>query len=404
MCKELAKNLRSELKELGYNRNMVSVTSDYDSIHVTVKSIDVNFKKVAELANNYEKIRTDHTGDILQGGNIFVFIEYAESLMESLKNKYMSKAQETFKAIQNSSELENIFIKDGIHAFLGDFQMIWFRVPQVDGTVKRYKCYNCVEGIAEVFARLFLNEKIDILAISEPVQEVSPTEELRQESQEIINSINTESLETQKTSFEAIDTQLDKIYNAIEENRNNEEIRLQLRDIENNLKYHYSSLSEMIEAEESKKAEQQENKIKVTHNEYENIMKELASRIYATDETKITMKEYEKLLDNYDILPFEINTANEELKKIINIYADNEIIEADRTIYRGSIDKGILYDLYQNKGYNDLYYEYYQVIICKDELKTILTYCEGDFIAEVYNTIEDYNKGIERTKQFIEEM
>lgn len=248
MCKELAKELRSKLKELGYNRNMVSVTSDYDSMHITVKAIDVDFKKVAELANSYEKLdRDEMTGEILQGGNTYVYIDYSETLMGSLENKYMSKAQEIFEAIQNSNDLENIFIKDGVHAFLGDFQMIWFRVPQADGSFKRYKCYNCEEGIAKVLAQLFLNEKIDILETSKPVQEVSIVEELKQESETIINAINTESLETQKTSLEALSNQLDKIYNTIQENLNNEKIRLQLRDIENDLKWNYSSLDEMIE-------------------------------------------------------------------------------------------------------------------------------------------------------------
>ena len=407
MCKELAKELRNELKELGYNRNMVSITSDYNSINVNIKSIDVDFKKVAELANNYKKIDRDHSGDILQGGNIFVSIEYAENLMESLENKYMSKAQETFEAIQNSNELENMFIKDGIHAFLGDFQMIWFRVPQADGTTKRYKCYNCVEGIAEVFARLFLNEKIDILETSKPVQEVLIVEQIKIETENIIQATKTQE---PSEALESIKNQLAKVTDTINNkiDINDESIRLPLRDIENNLKYNYCGMLGMMNTEELKRdldeEPQQENKIKVTHNEYENIAKELASRIYAKDETKLTMKEYERLLDNYDILPFQINTDNEELKNIINTYADNETIEVDRTIYRGSIDKSILYDLYQNKGYSDLYLEYYQMIICKDELKVILTYCEGDFIAEVYNSIEEYNMGIEKIKQFIEEM
>jgi hypothetical protein len=142
----------------------------------------------------------------------------------------------------------------------------------------------------------------------------------------------------------------------------------------------------------------------ITKNEYNEIAKQLANRIFRNDDTKITYEEYEKILDEYEVLPFEINTDNEELKKIINTYADSEDIEADRTIYRGSIDKGILYNLYQNSSYNDLYIEYYQMIICKEELKTILTYCEGDFIAEVYNSIDSYNLGVKNTKKFIEEM
>lgn len=232
-------------------------------------------------------------------------------------------------------------------------------------------------------------------------------EQIKTESQQVINSINTETLETQKESLELISKQLDKVNEAIKKNLTDEEIRLQLRDIENNLKYNYSGLSEMIEAEELKKekADKQDNKIKVTHNEYEKICKELASRIYAKDKTKITMKEYDKMLDNYEILPFGINTDNEELKKVINIYADNETIEDDRTVYRGSIDKSILYNLLnESTGYKDLYIEYYQMIICNDNLKVILTYCEGDFIAEVYNSESEYIAGVERTKKFIEEM
>lgn len=237
-----------------------------------------------------------------------------------------------------------------------------------------------------------------------PIQEVAIVKQIKQKTEELLRYMNIMTLETQKESLELINQQLAKVYQAIQNNIDNEEIRLQLRDIENNLKYNYIGLSEMVETEEIKKTKQQENKIKVTHNEYENIAKELASRIYANDETKITYAEYEKMLDNYYILPFEINIDNEEIKKIINVYADNEEIESDRTLYRGSIDKSILYNLYQNKGYNILYNEYYQVIIYKDELKAILTYCEGDFIAEVYNSIESYNKGIASTKQFIEAM
>lgn len=323
-------------------------------------------------------------------------------------------------------------------------------------------------------------------------EELSEVEQIKIESQQVINSINTETLENQKESLEAVSTQLDKVYQAIEKNINNEKIRLQLRDVENELKWHYGSLDEMVgETEDStvldltvvnfnninelipfisnwnklsqnvqesilkannfyffgsslmlyvecqaiaegfitqikdnniiinsigfkdglqwneyqNEEQQQTEKKKVTHNEYENICKKLASRIYVKDETKITMKEYDQMLDNYEILPFEINTDNEELKKVINTYADNESIEDTRTVYRGSIDKSILYNLLNNsEGYKDLYIEYYQMIICNDKLKVILTYCEGDFIAEVYNSESEYNEGIEITKKFIDEM
>lgn len=91
----------------------------------------------------------------------------------------------------------------------------------------------------------------ELNSVQEEITEVehSIVEELKQESETVINSINTEYLETKKASLEIVSTQLDKIYNAIEENRNNEEIRPQLRDIENDLKWHYSSLCEMVEGQ-----------------------------------------------------------------------------------------------------------------------------------------------------------
>lgn len=138
---------------------------------------------------------------------------------------------------------------------------------------------------------------------------------------------------------------------------------------------------------------------KITNNDYEKLCKELASKYWKKE---ITMQEYDSILDSYEIIPFEINCNNEEIKTLINNNCSTETVEENRIIYRGSIDKSIMYDLSQK--YKDLYCEYYQIILCSDADKCILTYCEGDFIAEVYNTIEDYSKGIERTKQFIEEM
>jgi hypothetical protein len=82
-----------------------------------------------------------------------------------------------------------------------------------------------------------------------PVEETSIVEELKAESEAVINSINTESLENQKESLKAVSIELNKIDEAIKNNLDNEEIRLQLRDIENNLKYHYSGLDELIETQ-----------------------------------------------------------------------------------------------------------------------------------------------------------
>ena len=317
-------------------------------------------------------------------------------------------------------------------------------------------------------------KELNPVEVVQEIVEVEPSvlEELKKESSKVILSINTESLETQKESFEVVSTFIDKIYKTIEEyNFENEQNEIELKGIANHLKYYYSLLDEMIEKQICPNANDfnnietlktvyitnwnelpqeiqeyvlscdkywinlqevliyKDNKIVVTigisgHHKHDIEINSIGAgelfqwNLYKgytlnnlevsadkqENKNKVTHNKYDEMLDNYEILPFKINTDNEELKKVINIYADNETIEATRTIYRGSIDKGILYELYQNKGYRDLYIEYYQMNIYNNELKTILTYCEGDFIAEVYNSEADYNAGIERTKKFIDEM
>ena len=137
MCKESAKELRSKLKEIGYNRNMVSVTSDYDSINVTVKSIEVDFKKVEKLANSYESFRTDErTGEILCGGNTFVFVSYdykldlTEDLIEKVKSlpiiNFGSGCDDRSKYYHYSRELAEILgwsAEDAGHVLTRDYNL-----------------------------------------------------------------------------------------------------------------------------------------------------------------------------------------------------------------------------------------------------------------------------------------
>lgn len=296
-------------------------------------------------------------------------------------------------------------------------------------------------GVSEV-KDFIKRQKIQIKDI------VTELEQIKTESQEVIGSINTETLETQKESLEAISNQLDKVQEVIEKNIDNEEIRLQLRDIENNLKYNYSGLYEMIEKQTCPDANDFNNieTLKTVYiTNWNELPQEIQNYILSCNRYWIDLQEIILYHDSQAVASIgisghhkhdiEINsigagekgglfqwnttdgytfnnltqdqepTSNKELNNIINTYTDTKEIEANRTLYRGSISKEVLYNIYQNStGYKDLYIEYYQMIICNDEPKAILTYCEGDFIAEVYNSESDYKTGIERTKKFIDEM
>lgn len=162
MCKEMAKELRSKLKEIGYSSRMVSVRSSYNSIDLSIKSVDVDFKTVEDLANKYESIHRDKaTGEILSGGNIYVNVEYDYDFKESFSNEFIEKAKEIEVNIKDSNDFDNIDICKNITAYASDYNMIIFRV-YLNNEVKRMKCHNSVEGIKSVLADLFLTYKIDV--------------------------------------------------------------------------------------------------------------------------------------------------------------------------------------------------------------------------------------------------
>lgn len=69
--------IRKELKEHGYNNRRVSVRYDGYAIWVTVKEFEIDIKEIENIANKYENYSIDErTGEILSGGNTFVFVDY----------------------------------------------------------------------------------------------------------------------------------------------------------------------------------------------------------------------------------------------------------------------------------------------------------------------------------------
>ncbi|MBK2257559.1 hypothetical protein [Francisella philomiragia] len=72
-----SKEIKRELaKELGVKFNDFSVRGRYSAIDVDIKTL-VSKSSVKKVTDKYEKIdRCDYTGEILAGGNTFVFVDY----------------------------------------------------------------------------------------------------------------------------------------------------------------------------------------------------------------------------------------------------------------------------------------------------------------------------------------
>ena len=74
---EKAAAIRSELKKvLGYTNRQVSVKVRDYAIWVNAKVAGLDMQKVYEISVKYKDVeRCEFTGEILSGGNTFVFVE-----------------------------------------------------------------------------------------------------------------------------------------------------------------------------------------------------------------------------------------------------------------------------------------------------------------------------------------
>lgn len=159
------------------------------------------------------------------------------------------------------------------------------------------------------------------------------------------------------------------------------------------------------------------NKKEVTRNQYELIQKE-ASSVYwkkclsikdgtSNDEIKrlksLYYKEFEAELDKYDVLDFVVNTEDEDIKKFVNKYFDTEDIKSNSVKYRGHGVVNIIYDFINKKGFKIIYQDCYSVCAYNKDLLTIVTYCEGDIICEVFNDKESMINAVKDTEEFYKE-
>lgn len=75
--KTKAQEVAAKLKAIGITNKQVSCRGDYNSINCRVKDLSIDLEVVKQIAYEYQKIdRCDYSGEILLGGNTYVFVEY----------------------------------------------------------------------------------------------------------------------------------------------------------------------------------------------------------------------------------------------------------------------------------------------------------------------------------------
>ena len=117
--KELSAEIKAILKQNGIKRNEVSVrVSDCGystAIHIIVKVPTISCRMIRKLLIHYEDINRDEfNGEILQGGNIYLWLDYADGIFDSEEviNKYFVLAQNTIDSITDIDSF--IKIADGL--------------------------------------------------------------------------------------------------------------------------------------------------------------------------------------------------------------------------------------------------------------------------------------------------
>lgn len=104
--KEIKKEITAELKESGYNSRKVSVSVKdagwSTKIDITIKDPTVNAHEIEAIVNKRESIdRDERTGEILAGGNTYVFVSYKYGLFDQLASDYLAEAE---KAMHHMTE------------------------------------------------------------------------------------------------------------------------------------------------------------------------------------------------------------------------------------------------------------------------------------------------------------
>lgn len=98
--KTKAELMQSALKAVGITRKQVSCSMHNGSITAKIKDLTIDPETVKQVGYQFESYQRDqYSGEILCGGNTFVFVEYDRSIEQTVTTS------DEFKAFQ--AELEN---------------------------------------------------------------------------------------------------------------------------------------------------------------------------------------------------------------------------------------------------------------------------------------------------------
>lgn len=115
MVKETAQQIRADLKAAGYKARDISVRCNnigYSSaVRITIKKANIRKSDIEAIAKKYENIdRCDISGEILLGGNTYIFVDYDNDVFNHVYENYLEIAEDF---IENHDKYPNNNYKFG---------------------------------------------------------------------------------------------------------------------------------------------------------------------------------------------------------------------------------------------------------------------------------------------------
>lgn len=96
-------------KEFGYTSRQVSVKSRSSTLDITIKDPMIKIKPIEEIAKRFQKIdRCEASGEILSGGNRYVFVDYSDEARAARAQPYLKAVEAALETIADESTLARV--------------------------------------------------------------------------------------------------------------------------------------------------------------------------------------------------------------------------------------------------------------------------------------------------------
>ena len=157
-----AQKIRAELKGLGITNKQVSVRTSNGSVRVVILDLNINKQALTDKIRKYESYEVcERSGEILQGGNTFVFVDYDYTILSKWRKEFVEPlTNEMIKDYQDTEGKNDkrffgdtgVISIDDYSVMAGDIELdengvIWCYVNQKHFTRGNlfYKVFNAIE-------------------------------------------------------------------------------------------------------------------------------------------------------------------------------------------------------------------------------------------------------------------